>query len=125
MHEYSVMKQLVSSLLDELEEKNVKKVKEIRIEIGELTFLGEQQLKFAHEVLSKDNILEGSQLKVKTKDAKVKCDNCDYEGGVSYSNDPGFHFNIPVISCPECGEKPNVIQGKETMITGVTAEEVD
>jgi len=125
MHEYSVMKQLVSALLDELEEKNVKKVKEIRIEIGELTFLGEQQLKFAHEVLSKDNILEGSQLKVKTKDAKVKCDNCGYEGGVSYSNDPGFHFNIPVISCPECGEKPNVIQGKETMITGVTAEEVD
>jgi len=125
MHEYSVMKQLVSSLLDELEEKNVKKVKEIRIEIGELTFLGEQQLKFAHEVLSKDNSLEGSQLKVKTKDAKVKCDNCGYEGGVSYSNDPGFHFNIPVISCPECGEKPDVIQGKETMITGVIAEEVD
>ncbi|MFO7791513.1 MAG: hydrogenase maturation nickel metallochaperone HypA [Candidatus Saliniplasma sp.] len=125
MHEYSVMKQLVSALLDELKDKDVKKVKEVRVEIGELTFLGEQQLNFAFEVLSKDSILEGSELKVKMKDAEVRCNQCGYEGGVSYSNDPGFHFNIPVISCPDCGEKPKVIQGKETMITGVTAEEVD
>lgn len=123
MHEYSVMKQLVSALLDELEGRDIYKVKEVRLEIGELTFLGEDQLSFAYEVLGKDTILEGSKLNVKEIEAKVRCDECGYEGGVEYSDEKAFHFNVPVISCPECGAKPKVIQGKETKIVGVTAEE--
>ena len=118
------MKQLVSALLDELEDKEIGKVKEVRVEIGDLTFLGAEQLKFAYEVLSKDTILAGSELNVIEKQAKIKCEECGYEGDVEYSDDPAFHYNVPVISCPKCGAKPKVIQGKETTIVGVTAEEV-
>ncbi len=121
MHEYSVMKQLVSALLDELEGRDIDRVKEVRVEVGDLTFLGEQQLKFAYEALSKETILEGSELNVEKKEAKVRCGECGYEGGVEYADDAAFHFNVPVISCPECGEQPEIIQGKETKIMGVTA----
>ncbi|MFW6048453.1 MAG: hydrogenase maturation nickel metallochaperone HypA [Candidatus Natronoplasma sp.] len=123
MHEFSVMKQLVSALIDELGGRDIGRVKEVRIEIGDLTFLGGEQLKFAYEVLSKETILEGSELKVIEKKARVKCDECGYEGDVEYSDDPAFHYNVPVISCPKCGNKPRIIQGKETTIVGVTAEE--
>ncbi|MFW6038644.1 MAG: hydrogenase maturation nickel metallochaperone HypA [Candidatus Saliniplasma sp.] len=125
MHEYSVMKQLVAALLDELQDKEIDKVKQVRVEVGDLTFLGENQLKFAYEVLSKDTILEGSELKVLNKPAKIHCSRCGYEGGVKYSDDHSFHYNVPVLSCPECDSKPEVIQGKEMTIVGVTAQEVD
>ncbi len=123
MHEYSVMNQLVSALLDELEERNVNRVKEVRIEVGELTFLGEDQLKFAYETLGKDTVLEGSELKVKSVKSEVKCEECGYEGGIDYSERPEVHYDVPVISCPECGSKPGIIKGKETKIVGVTAVE--
>ncbi len=123
MHEYSVMNQLVSALLDELDGRDVDRVKEVRIEVGELTFLGEDQLKFAYETLGKDTILEGSKLKVESVKAKVKCEECGYEGGVEYSEGPAVHYNVPVISCPECDSKPEIAKGKETKIVGVTAVE--
>ena len=123
MHEYSVMKQLVSALLDELEGRDIYKVKEVRLEIGELTFLGEDQLSFAYEVLGKDTILEGSELSVKEIEATVRCDECGYEGGVEYSDEKAFHLNVPVNSCPECGAKPEIVKGKENKIVGGTEEE--
>ncbi len=125
MHEYSVMNQLVAALLDELEEErdNIERIKEVKIEVGELTFLGEDQLKFAFETLSKDTILEGADLDVNSIESEVRCENCGYEGEINYSNDPAFHYNVPIISCPECDSKPEIIKGKETKIVGVTAVE--
>lgn len=123
MHEYSVMTQLVSALLDELEDRDIDEIEEVTLEIGALTFLGEEQMKFAYEALTKDTILEGSDLKVVTVEPKVRCQECGYEGVVEYSEDPAFHYDIPIISCPECGEQPEIVQGKETVIKKVTAKE--
>lgn len=80
-------------------------------------------MKFAFETLSKDTIVEGAELNVITIDSEVRCENCGYEGGINYSDDPAFHYNVPVISCPECDSKPEIIKGKETKIVGVTAVE--
>ncbi len=121
MHEYSVMRQLISALIEELEKKGINKIESVKVEIGELTFLYKEQLQFAYEVLSKDTFLEGSKLEVVNIDAEVSCPNCGYQGGIDYLEDPGFHYNIPVISCPDCGEKPEIIHGKETTIIGVKA----
>ncbi len=123
MHEYSVMNQLVSALLEELDERDVNRVKEVRIEVGELTFLGDNQLKFAYETLSQDTILEGSELDIENVESKIKCEECGYEGGVNYSDRTSVHYQVPVISCPECNSKPDIVQGKETKIVGVTAVE--
>jgi len=119
------MNQLMTALLDELgqEKKNIERIKEVRIEVGELTFLGADQLKFAFEALGKDTIAEGAELNVIKIDSEVRCDDCGYEGGINYSNDPAFHYNVPIISCPECDSKPEIVKGKETKIVGVTAVE--
>lgn len=123
MHEYSVMSQLVSALLDELDGRDIDRVKEVRIEVGELTFLGHDQLKFAYETLTQETILEGSELDIEEIESKIECEECGYEGAVNYSDRSGVHYNVPVISCPECDSKPKVVQGKETQIVGVTAVE--
>ncbi len=123
MHEYSVMNQLVSALLEELNGRDIDRVKEVRIEVGELTFLGQDQLEFAYKTLSQNTVLEGSELAVEEIKSKIKCDDCGYEGGVNYSDRTSVHYNVPVISCPECDSKPTVVKGKETKIVGVTAVE--
>lgn len=123
MHEYSVMSQLVSALLEELDGRDINRVKEVRIEVGELTFLGHDQLKFAYETLSKETVLEGSDLNIEEIKSSIKCDECGYEGGVNYSDRTSVHYQVPVISCPECDAKPSIVHGKETKIVGVTALE--
>ena len=125
MHEYSVMKKLVTAVIDEIKDRDIDKITQVKVEIGDLTFLGEEQLKFAYEVLSKDTILEGSKLKLIKKPAKVRCSECGYVGEIEYSDDPAFHYTVPVISCPSCESKPDIIQGKGMNIIGVTAEEVE
>ncbi|MDI6887812.1 MAG: hydrogenase maturation nickel metallochaperone HypA, partial [Candidatus Thermoplasmatota archaeon] len=65
MHEFSTMCQIVNSIMEELKGKDVK-VTEVWLEIGELTFLGTEQLKFAYEVLtSNDSALKCSKLVIK------------------------------------------------------------
>ncbi|MBS3781991.1 MAG: hydrogenase maturation nickel metallochaperone HypA [Candidatus Thermoplasmatota archaeon] len=117
------MNQLVSALLDELEGRELDAIKEVRIEVGELTFLGEEQMKFAYETLSRDTILEGSELNIDSIPSKIRCEECGYEGSVNYSDGGYAHYNIPVINCPECDSKPEIVKGKETKIVGVTAVE--
>lgn len=117
------MSQLVSALLDELDGRDIDRVKEVRIEVGELTFLGNDQLKFAYETLTQETILENSELKIDEIESKIACSECGYEGGVNYSDKTSVHYNVPVLSCPECDAKPEVVQGKETQIVGVTAVE--
>lgn len=117
------MSQLVSALLDELNGRDIERVKEVRIQIGELTFLGKDQLEFAYETLTQETVLEGSSLDVEEIKSRVECRECGYEGGINYSDRTSVHYNVPVISCPECDSKPEVVQGKETKIVGVTAVE--
>ena len=62
MHEFSVMTQIVDSVLAEARSRDAHKVEQVELEVGEFTMLGSEQLKFAYEVLSKDTLLQGSNL---------------------------------------------------------------
>ncbi len=125
MHEYSIMSQLVSALIKELDRKHENRVKTVHIEGGELTFLEPSALEFAFSVLIKDTVIDGASLEVKTIRSKIECTQCGYTGPVNYSEEPAFHLNIPIISCPECGSKPTLVNGKETIIRNLTVTEED
>ena len=87
MHEYSVMTQIVESILAEADKRKATKVEEVDLEIGDYTLLGDEQLKFAYDLMSKDTILEGSKLNIRHLKGKIKCTACDYNGPVSISED--------------------------------------
>ncbi|MEW6070469.1 MAG: hydrogenase maturation nickel metallochaperone HypA, partial [Candidatus Thermoplasmatota archaeon] len=82
MHEFSTMCQIVDALLKELKDRDVKSVAEVWLEIGELTFLGTEQLKFAYGALTDNNILKGSKLVIKKVKPLVKCKRCKYKGKI-------------------------------------------
>ncbi len=123
MHEYSVMSQLVSVLVKEIDVKYHDRIKTVHIEIGELTFLEPDALEFAFSIITKGTILQGAELEVKTLESIVKCGGCGYQGILTYSEEYPDHIRIPVISCPRCGSKPELIQGRETMIKNITVME--
>ena len=108
--------QIVQSVLEEAEKGKAKRVTEVHLIIGELTFLGLEQVRFAYEALTKGTILDGSKLVIKAQKGAVKCPNCGYEGGFKYENDPLYHLKMPTLKCPRCRSLVNIVAGKECII---------
>lgn len=125
MHEYSVMVDIVAALKEEAEKHSLKGVRQVTLEVGELTFLSHEQLRFSYKVLSEGTIFDGSELVLETKSASVKCDSCGYEGELDLDNSPEYHFILPDLSCPKCGKSTEIVSGRECIITRMVADVED
>jgi hydrogenase nickel incorporation protein HypA/HybF len=119
VHEFSVTSQIVQSVLAEAEKRGAKKVTEVHLVVGKLTFLGLEQLRFAFEVLTKDTILEGAKLIIGEQEGVVRCSHCGYEGGFKYEDDPLYHVPVPTLKCPKCGNVVEITAGKECTIKSI------
>jgi hydrogenase nickel incorporation protein HypA/HybF len=119
VHEFSVTSQIVQSVLAEAEKRGAKKVTEVDLIVGKLTFLGLEQVRFAFEVLTKDTILEGARLVIEEQEGIVKCSNCGYEGDFKYEDDPLYHVPFPTLKCPKCGSVVEINAGKECTIKSI------
>lgn len=125
MHEFSVMNQIVEAVLQEAKKHNAKSVSEVYLEIGELTFLGHEQMNFAYQVLTEKNILNGSKIIISEKKAKIKCKKCEYNGKIEYDYDKSFHFSVPMFTCPKCNSPVEIVEGKECIISRIVVNEED
>ncbi|NLL94620.1 MAG: hydrogenase maturation nickel metallochaperone HypA [Thermoplasmatales archaeon] len=122
MHEVSVVSELVSAIISELEAHEVVGVDEVTLVVGELTNLGFEQMEFAYEIVTRDTILEGSKLTIVAEPIKVECLVCEYEGPVRSIVDDDFgHGSIPILSCPECGGRVLVVEGKTCRVGNIRA----
>lgn len=126
MHELSVMSQVVESITRELEGKPVTGVQTVRLEVGELTMLGKEQMMFAWDVLTKKNVLKGARLVIVKKPAVVECKGCGFRGRTKRSGGRSDHLGAPNISCPRCGGDVRIVGGRECVIRSLKANvEVD
>ncbi len=117
MHEFSVMSQIVDSILEEAKKRDAKRIEQVDLEIGDYTMLGQEQMRFAFDVLAKDTILEGAKLNITTRPGKVKC-SCGYEGSPSVSEDSP-HKVVPILECPKCGGAAKIVEGRECIIRNI------
>ena len=108
MHEFSVMSQIVDLILFEAKKRNAEKVQHVNFDVGEYTFLGEEQLKFAFQILTKDTIAEDAVLDIFTKPGSIECD-CGYSGAPQRPED--IHSLAPILICPKCGKIARVKEG--------------
>jgi len=119
VHEFSMTTQIVETVLQEAEKHKAKKVTEVHLVIGKLTFLGLEQVRFSYDVLVKDTIMEGSKLYIEEKSGVVKCSSCGYEGDFMYEDDPMYHLPTPTLRCPKCGGVVDIVGGRECTIKSV------
>lgn len=116
MHEFSMTTQIVNCVLEEAKKHKAKRVNEVHLIIGKLTFLGIEQVKFVYDLLVKNTIMEGSKLHIEEKEGIVECGNCGYEGGLKYEDDSVYHVLFPTLNCPKCGGVVKIVGGKECTI---------
>lgn len=116
------MASIVEAVLQELATHDIEKVEEVDLVIGELTFLGVDQLEFAFEIITRGTILEGSKLNTGQEKIEVRCPSCEYQGPVDYLRE-GDHFSVPNLACPRCGGAVEVIKGKSCGVRSVKVVE--
>lgn len=117
MHEAAIAQSIVKTVIDEATKQKAKKVQSVEIEIGELTFLNQEQVSFWVEMGFQNTFAEGTKLIFKIKKSLFKCPHCQYKGPLSIKEDPLYHMQLPSFSCPKCnGSNLECIQGKEALI---------
>ena len=140
MHEFSVISSIVDLVKQEMEKRPVILVKEVKLEVGELTFLAHGALEFGFTALvEKESKIANDALNIVPVQAEVKCKNCDYEGPMNIrdskseenksppnENHPviseAMHVGVPIFKCPKCGGQIEVIKGKECTVANLRME---
>ena len=84
MHELSIASGLIEKLLEFSEQNSERAILEVRLEIGELSHIDAEQLRFCYESIAKETALEGSILTISTVPAVVSCPHCTYRGRPDY-----------------------------------------
>ena len=109
----------MENVLREARARNAKEVSEVHLVIGELTFLGLEQVRFSYKVLTEGTMLENSRLFIETQEGVVRCGRCGYEGSFNYEDDPMYHVPIPTLQCPKCRGTVDIIGGRECLIKSI------
>jgi hydrogenase nickel incorporation protein HypA/HybF len=117
MHEFSIMSQMVEGILEEAGRHDATKVEEVVLDLGDFTMLGDEQLKFAYEVLSKGTILEGSVLTIRHIKGRIVC-TCGFQGDMSPSEDAP-HRAVPILECPKCKGAAEIVEGRECVVRNI------
>lgn len=118
MHEFSVMTQIVDTIISEAKRRDAHKVERVELELGEFTMLGHEQMRFAYDVLSRDTIMQGSELEIRTVKGVIKCDSCGYEGSVKVADDTP-HRSVPILECPKCQSAARIVQGRDCVVRNI------
>jgi hydrogenase nickel incorporation protein HypA/HybF len=111
--------QIVKSVIEEAKRHDAKKVAEVKLIIGKMTFLGVEQIRFSYQILTKDTILNNSKLLIEEQEGIIQCSNCRFKGMVQIKDDPTYHVPIPTLKCPKCGHQAKIIQGNECTIKSI------
>ncbi len=119
MHELSMTTQIVENVLEEAKRYDAKKVAEVHLTIGKLTFLGTEQIRFSYKILTEDTIMKDSKLVITEQEGVIECQSCGYKGEVPMENDPAYHVPLPTLRCPKCREAAKIVEGKECTITSI------
>lgn len=115
---------LLQGLLEQLEAQPVSgRVRKVHVRQGELLILSQEALREAWRILSEGTPVAGSELDIERVEVRVHCEGCGYRGGVKRVEGEGWHFQVPVLSCPRCGGRVEIEQGRELAIVALTVEE--
>lgn len=117
MHEASIAQSIVQTVLSEAQKQNATRIESVEVEIGELTFLGIEQLEFWVKTGFKGSIADRAEIIFNSIKGVLLCRVCEYKGDLSMGEDPTYHLTLPTFTCPKCSSsKIEIIQGKEAVI---------
>lgn len=123
MHELSMADAIVKTILDAAEKNQAEEILEVTIEVGKLTMLNPEQLRFLLDVLAENTLLEGAEIIIDEVPVEIKCHSCDYTGSTDL--DDSDHY-LMIVKCPKCDERNiEIISGQECNVKNIRIEKPD
>lgn len=113
MHEFSIAMSIVDIASDYAQKEKAQQVREIEIEVGELSGVVVDALEFCMEAAVKESILEGAERKIIRQPGKARCRACSHV----------FEIEDLYSACPKCQHPgPEIIQGRELRVKSLLVE---
>ena len=105
MHEMSLCEGVLQILQTEAEKQGFKRVKTVWLEIGELSSVEPEAMRFSFDVVMKNTLADAAQLKIIHKPGEAWCTQCSKTVNVKQRYD----------ECPYCGNYQLQITGGDEM----------
>ncbi|MGK5091929.1 hydrogenase maturation nickel metallochaperone HypA [Deltaproteobacteria bacterium TL4] len=103
MHELSIMNGVLETVLREAEKVKATRVTGIGLKIGERSGVLLEAITFAFDVITRDTIAEGAELKLESMPLMGECPQCELQ----FRAENGF------LMCPQGHEGAILISGQE------------
>lgn len=111
MHELSICNSIVDIVTKHAEERPVRSV---HVRVGALRQIVPDTLVYCWSLVSKDTVLDGSQLQVESIPARIQCSECDHTTTLT----------APVLRCESCDSQAvTLVTGEEFLITSLELAE--
>lgn len=134
MHEVSLALAIFETVKDILEKNDCREVKELEIELGELTMITPLQLKSAIETISEDeSAFKNCSINVTKIEPVFKCKKCNYSWKPNLGSRSPMMSHLENFSCVHCmdtyfanmcctkcgSDDVEITSGKECVLKGV------
>ncbi|HBV96403.1 MAG: hypothetical protein JL50_14220 [Peptococcaceae bacterium BICA1-7] len=107
MHEFSLVSDLLETVMKSAEENGIKSVSKVKLTVGECHGALPEALSFAFMALSGDTVCSGAELDIDIKSGLLLCTACGHS----------FSYEILQTMCPECGSVYlDIISGRELRV---------
>ncbi len=136
MHETSIAAGIISIVEDTVKREDIVRVLEVEVEVGLLSLVDLESLRFALEVMSKNTVLEGARITFKTVEPMLRCSRCGAEWGLSRGEIEGLddaskialHMYPEAVArlfrCPRCGSsETEIASGRDVRVSKLRVEE--
>jgi hydrogenase nickel incorporation protein HypA/HybF len=113
MHEFSIAMNVVEIAVEYAGKEKATVVREVEIEVGELSGIVREALEFALESAVKDTVLEHARIVMTVIPGKARCIQCGHE----------YYTTDLFRMCPACRScTPDIIGGKELRVKSITID---
>jgi len=141
LHETSIALSILAAVEDAFRETpGAKRVTRIKLQVGLLSLVDPEALRFALQVVSRDTPAEGAEVEIEMVKPRFRCLRCGHEWEPSdddikrITDDPQLstlvHINpdvlVSYLTCPRCGSNNvEIIRGKGVILHSVDIEVED
>jgi len=123
MHEFSIASEIWASVAKAAREHGGGRVRAIKLELGVLNLLADEQVTFWIGMLAEQSGSPGVAVHITHLPARVKCRACGIESETPLPEGELDHYLPPTLSCPACGAREvEVTGGREIRVVSAEVE---
>ncbi len=116
MHEMSIAQSLLEIVLEAGRQHQLKQVKTIRLQVGEMAAVVPESLSFCFNLISENTIAAGAEIEIENIPVVARCSDC------------GTLFEVEYLSfiCPQCQAPAfELVSGREMSLLNIEGETGD